>query len=471
MPYALLRAAFVLSFLSTISLWSQSRLVVPDSSVGKNLQASARIAIPEPAAEQLEITIRSSDPAKLLIAGNSMEAGAESLVIRVREGFRASPEFWLQALSNEGTAAYTATTQRYGAATGTVTLTPSAIVVAGPRKAPTFRTTTGGLPARLGLYSVRLDSSLNYAEEQLLAVRPSLTVDLVSSNKPVGTFEGPVVIDTGTSSARFEFQPANEGQTTLSVKEPPGFSVPAEFATWTVVVEKPRLTLTDLAIGKDLEESGLLMVGLPAPAQGLTVTLVSENPEKLLLSASATEPGSASLTLQIKPGATSIIVFPQALTDSGTAKYTASAPGFRSGSGVISLMPSGVLITPADHGPPDEAQVLRGADITYRFFPSLAAGKKNQLAVWTVRLDPVSLRGADITVQPLRPGVSITVPLTNKEPSVGRIQPSVTITGGEMRAIAEFEPLSVGSTVISVTTPKGFTTSANSTSTIGLVRE
>jgi hypothetical protein len=40
-----------------------------------------------------------------------------------------------------------------------------------------------------------------------------------------------------------------------------------------------------------------------------------------------------------------------------------------------------------------------------------------------------------------------------------------------MRAIAEFEPLSVGSTVISVTTPKGFTTSANSTSTIGLVRE
>src|SRR5271165_5448956 len=74
MRYALLRATFVLSFLSAISLWGQSRLVVPDSSVGRNLQASARVALPEFAPEPLEIAIRSSDPAKLLIASDPTEA-------------------------------------------------------------------------------------------------------------------------------------------------------------------------------------------------------------------------------------------------------------------------------------------------------------------------------------------------------------------------------------------------------------
>jgi hypothetical protein len=473
MRIAFLRVAFIVFPLSAVTVWGEGHLVVPDSSVGKNLQAAVSVALSEPASQEVEMTIRSSDPAKLLISRNPMEAGTESLVIRVREKFRASPEFWLQAVTNEGSATYTVTTtQGYGVGTGTVTLMPSAIVVVGPLKAPTLRTTVGGYPSKLTLYSVRLDSSLNYVEEQLLAVRPSVAVDLVSSNKLAGAVTGtPIVIGAGTSSATTDFRPAGEGETVVSVIEPPGFSAPAQMATWKAVVQTPGLAVSDnLAVGKDLEVVGVLSLGAVAPAGGLTVTLVSDNPKQLLLSESASQAGSASLTLTVKPGTASASYFLQALVDSGTASYSASAPGYRGRSGMISFTPSGVLLTPASQGPPDEAQVLRNEDSTYKFVASLA-GQKTQLAVWMVQLDPVTHRGADITVQPLRAGLSVTIFLTNKEPGVGRIPSSVSIFGGLEHSIADFEPLGAGSTVISVSTPKGFTTSANSTSVIGLVSQ
>jgi hypothetical protein len=469
---AFLRVAFILFSLSAVTLWGEGKLVVRDSSVGKNLQAAVSVSLSEPASQELQMTVRSSDPTRLLISRNPMEAGTESLVIRVREKFRASPEFWLQAVTNEGSATYTVTLQGYGTGTGTVTLTPSAIVVVGPLKAPTFRTTVGSYPSKLTLYSVRLDSSLNYVEEQLLAVRPSLAVDLVSSNKLAGTVTGtPVVIGAGASSAILDFRPAAEGETVVSVVEPPGFSAPVQMATWKAVVQAPGLAVSDnLAVGKDLEISGVLSLGAEAPAGGLTVTLVSDDPKKLLLSESASQPGTASLTLTLKPGAVSASYFLQSLVDSGTATYKASAPGYRGRSGMISFTPSGVLLTPASQGPPDEAQVFRNEDSTYKFVASLAE-KKTQLVVWMVQLDPVTHRGADITVQPLRAGLSVTIFLTNKEPGIGRISPSVSILGGGEHSIADFEPLAVGSTVVSVATPKGFTTSANSTSVIGLVSQ
>lgn len=307
-------------------------------------------------------------------------------------------------------------------------------------------------------------------EEQLVAARPSLKVELLNSNKFVGSVVGsPVEIAAGSSTGDAVFQPANDGQTVISVKQPPGFRTANQFASWTAIVEKPRLAVSSITIGKDLQVGGVLSLGAPAPEKGLSVTLVSDNPRQLLLSPAADQPGSASLTVQMKPGTASISYYLQALADSGTVTYSVTAPGFRNASGTVTLTPSGVLITPASNGPPDEAQVLRNEDTTYRFYAKLADGKKTPLAIWTVQLDPVSHRGADITVQPLRAGLTVTIPLTAKDPSIGRIQPSVTIKGGEQRALADFEPLSVGTTVVSVDTPRGFTPSANSSSVIGAV--
>src|SRR6185312_855572 len=101
-----------------------------------------------------------------------LDPGAASLVIRVRERFRESPEFWLQGVAEDGAATYIASAKGYSEATGTVKLTKSAIIVTGPFKAPAYRTTTAAPVIKLTLTAGRLDASSKFVEEQLLAVQP-----------------------------------------------------------------------------------------------------------------------------------------------------------------------------------------------------------------------------------------------------------------------------------------------------------
>ena len=93
------------------------------------------------------------------------------------------------------------------------------------------------------------------------------------------------------------------------------------------------------------------------------------------------------------------------------------------------------------------------------------------LLVYTVQLDPVTNRSADLTVQPLRAGVSLTALLHNSNPSVGKVHTqSLSIGSGSHTAVTEFIPLSAGSTEISVDTPEGFKKSANATALTVIVK-
>jgi hypothetical protein len=87
------------------------------------------------------------------------------------------------------------------------------------------------------------------------------------------------------------------------------------------------------------------------------------------------------------------------------------------------------------------------------------------------QLDPATKRGADITVQPLRAGLSIKVALQNSNPAVGEIADSVIIEGGAEHAATHFAARSEGSTVISAATPAGFTTPSNATSVTAVVAQ
>src|SRR5207253_365244 len=126
----------------------------------------------------VSVTIKSSDPAKLRFAKLQAEAGSDSIVLEVRPGFDETPEFWLQALSDKGDVTYTASAPGLTTGNGTVTLMPSAIAIAGPFRGPKFQTTTGAAPTSISLYSVRLDSSLKFAEQQALAGGQSLKLDV-----------------------------------------------------------------------------------------------------------------------------------------------------------------------------------------------------------------------------------------------------------------------------------------------------
>jgi hypothetical protein len=473
MRFICLAAIAAISFLNTSFLFSESRLLAPNAAVGSNLEAPAKIKLDEPAPDSgTEITLRSADPKRLRISKTPDKLGTASIVIRARPGNLESQEFWLQALESSGTVTYTAEAQGLSIGAGTVTLSPSGILISGPYRIPKFPTTTGAVPSKIRLYTARLDSSLKFSEEQV--VTGGLNVEVTNSNPLVGRLaDSPAVIPAGANSATTQFQPSGEGDVTFAVKAPPGFSVPAEFATVTASVRKPGIVVTDdLFIGQNLEVGGALALGELAPINGLTVTLTSSDPSQLLLSASKTEIGSKSIQIKIPAEGINATYFLQALGNSGEVEYTATAPGFRSRTGVVKLTPSGITLTPYFQGPPDEAQVLKKEvsdgthGFTMKMMPELPPMK---LIAWTAQLDPKTHRSADITVQPLRAGMSLTIPLINSNPTVGNIASEITITGGSEHGSVDFTAASAGTTEISIVTPKNFTMSANSTKVIGVV--
>jgi hypothetical protein len=482
MRYVYLATTVALLAIQPCSLFSASTLVLPTANVGSNLETYVSVRLSEPAPEPgLDITLRSSDPAKLLFSKLPDQPGTVLIVVRVRPGFSESQDFWVQGFGSPGTVSYTASAAGFSTENGIVTISPSAVTIRGPWGGTPFVTTSGSPPSRINLIAVRLDTAtLKVAEQQYIAAGISLRVDVISSNPAAGTIaESPLEMAGGTSTAATLLRPAGEGETSLSVRArlknnlASGLSVPAEFATVLAQVQKPGMSVSeDLVIGKNLQVAGVLALAEPAPASGLDVTLVSDDPSRLVLSDSPTTIGTKSVTLKFLPGKTFERYSLQALGDSGTVTYTATAPGFRSRTATVELTPSGAVITLASQGPPDEANLRRKQPVEtppFSFATDLSQPRPTRLVVWTLQLHPVTLQGADVTAQALRPGLSLTVPLANSNPAVGTIPSSITIQGGSGHGIGEFTPLSVGSTEISVMTPQGFSPSANSTKLIAIV--
>jgi hypothetical protein len=467
-----LTALAAISLVNPFFLLGQSALVPPKVTVGRNLEAPAKIKLDEPAPDEgLMITLRSANPDLLRISTSAEKLGTASLVVRARPGNGESQEFWLQSLGSSGTVTYTAEAPGRGTGTGTVTLAPSGILITGPYQVPKFPTTTGAVPPKIRLLAARLDSSLKFSEQQ--AVAGGLSLEVTNSNPSAGRLaDSPIVIRAGEGSATTQFNPGREGDVTFTIKVAPGFSTPAEFATLTASVRKPGIVVSDdQSIGHNLQVGGVLALGELAPAGGLTVTLTSSDPSRLLLSASQTEPGSESVQIKIPAEGINAVYFLQALGSSGEVEYTATAPGFRSRTGVVKLTPSGITLTPYFQGPPDEAQVLKQqtSDGSHGFTMKESEKSPMKLIAWTAQLDAQTHRSADITVQPLRAGMSVTIPLTNSNPAVGTIASQVTIDGGSDHGSVDFVPVSAGQTEISVVTPKDFTVSANSTRVTGTV--
>jgi hypothetical protein len=225
--------------------------------------------------------------------------------------------------------------------------------------------------------------------------------------------------------------------------------------------------ITDgLIVGKNLQSCDTVISSQTAPQDGLVVTLTSDN-ANLLLSATGANPGSKSITVTIPAGHNRTEYCLQSASDTGAATVTASSPGYRSRTSTVTLTPSGVVM--GFTGPPDEAEIFRSeaAEREHGVVMDLSEGSK-LLTLYMARLNPVTHRGADISVQGLQPGKSAMIELESSNPAVGTITSPVTLDG--IQASTKFTALSAGKTVISVKTPDGFTTAGNSTSYVVIVK-
>lgn len=470
---------FALTLFGAMAALGAAPVLNPGSvTVGSNLQTYTTVAFSEPAAADLDLTLTSSDPSRLLLSKTPDAPGSPSISLKVRARFRESPEFWIHGLADAGQVNYTASAPGFETRTGSVTLTPSAIVLVGPNGAavPEFTTTPRGLPLKITLHSARLDPSLNFVEQQYLRGGLSLDVKVTSSDARVGgVAASPVSMGAAGDTAITQFKPAAAGKTTLAVVQPSGFRTPNKLNSLVATVRTPGIAAAnEMTIGQNLQLAAAVSLGEPAPNEGIAITLTSSDPAKLLLSTAATEPGKASIKVNIPGGGVSANYYLQALGDRGTVTHTASAPGYLTRTGTLSLAPSGVIISLPTHGPPDEAEVFRpeSAGGHQNLFVALLSERKpTPLIVYTAFVDPVTHRAADITVEQLRAGLTLEVELKNTDPTVGIVDSRVTIHGGSDRAVMPFTPVKAGKTVISVSTPEGYTKPSNATELLAIVRE
>jgi hypothetical protein len=468
-------SGLLLIVLAPVMAANDPALVPANVSVGKNLQTSAKITLEKQASfAGLQVKVTSDDPSRVLLSKRPDIAGTESITVDVNPGVRETPEFWVQGLEDSGEITYTATANGFASGKGKVTLTPSAIVILGPFRAPVFPTTPGANPSRILLQSVRLDADHKQVEQQPVAGGRTAKIEIQNSNDKAGALtKSHVAIQSGYAATVTEFRPLSMGESVLSATPPLGFTKPVESAAVTAMVTMPGLGVTDeVLIGQNLQIGGVVGLGQPPPPEGVEVTLTSDDPDKLLLAPTSKDKGSRSIKVKIGADKANEKFYLQALGNSGSATYTASAPGYRSRTATIMLAPSGVVITPRPYGPPDEAELFRKHGEGDRGFVShLSKSDTMALVVWTAQLDPETHRSADITVQELRAGIELKVPIETSDPAVGAVDSSVTISGGSDNAVTHFKPLKPGTTAISAVTPHGFTPSANSTSVTAVVKE
>jgi hypothetical protein len=442
-------------------------LAVANVMVGANLESPATVTLSEVAPpEGVLVTITSSDPKRMLLSEKPDEAGSAAIAMVAHGGLRATPEFYVQGLTDKGTVTFTATAAGFKSGAGSVTLAQSAILIGGPYgiNQPSFQASLGPRPFKVRLVTVAVNAAGEYVSQPVAGGLP-VKVELTSSDSAVGSLDSPkLTIPGGVGGATTQFRPLAVGETILAAIVPAGFSTPAKNASVTADVTLPGLGITDhVAIGENLQIGAAVSLGAVAGKGGLQVTLTSEDPEKLLVSDKAEAKGAGSITITVPENGVSGKYYLQALSKSGQVKYSVSAPGYRSRTGTIILAPSGLVMVGPLTLP--EGQLLRpaaeGGARQQGFLTSVSAGKPTRLFIHTVQLDPVSHRAADITIQALRGGMNLPVDLKISDPTVGTMDAKVTITGGMDHAITQFTPLHEGAVALSVVVPPGFTEASN----------
>ncbi|HEX7795014.1 MAG TPA: hypothetical protein VF456_11715, partial [Vicinamibacterales bacterium] len=422
----------------------ESDINIGDVTIGKDLQVLLGGTVGTAPAGNLQVTITSLDPSKVLLATSATAAGAASINVMVGAGSGSIPSVYVQALAGAGTAVIQATAPGYTTDTSTITLQPSGFYF----QSASFSTTSFSLNTTLAVGVARLDPlTLNVAQNQALRGGLSpFSVVITNSNTTAGAIVGTPLSFTGNDlSETFQFDPANAGAATIGIVTPAGFTVPSNNQQITATVTAPAINFTGPTIGKDLQVSSGATLGAPAPAGNVLVTITSLDPSKVLLSTSTTAAGVASLPpLLVGAGTTSIpTFFIQALTSTGTAQIQLSAPGYTTATGTITFQPSGFYLQTAN-------------------FSTTSFSTNTTISVASARLDPLTLNTAQN--QPIRGGFApaVDVSIGSSDPTVGTIIGSpISFGANDASKSAAFDPLNAGTSTISLTTPAGFSTPSN----------
>lgn len=426
-------------------------ITLSGTTVGDDLQVprSAYLNAPAPAGN-LDITITSSDPARLLVSTSSTVMGTGSVVVTAGAGSTSVPTFYVQALDDSGSASVTLTAPGWNTTVTSFTFAPSGFRIWSPSQ---ISAAAGGTDRTVSLRSTRLDpATLAPTTWQHVRGGLSVSVPISSSDPAVGVMTiDPVVFLGGDLANSSAFDPIAVGTATVSIGTPAGFDTPSTSQSISATVSPQAIVINGGVVGDDLQTTSSGWLDPAAPAGNVMVTLTSADPSRLLLSTSPTVSGSASITVQVNAGSSSLPTFyVQGLDESGLIQVTATASGYGSGFADFQLTPSGFRIwSPSSF--------------------SLSTGvAPASMSIRPCRLDPVTLniQGS----QHLRGGYSASVGVLSSDTNVGTITTSpVVFLGGDLSQSTQFTPLAAGQSTVSIVQPGGFQVPSSGTSILANV--
>ena len=213
----------------------QPRLLIDSgNSIGNHLERSGTIILLGATAPTngLQVTLTVS-AGSLSLSKTGTDAGSSVISVTIPAGQSSGPYF-MYGLADSGTATVSATATGFTSATGTESLTPSGIVIAGPFGQSgiiPFNTPLSGGNQPLSVSTAQLDTGGNVIQVQSLAGPASLTVTLTDSNAAAGTVPGTVTIapgDAAGGTATATFHPVAVGTTNIGVVQPGGYSAPTD---------------------------------------------------------------------------------------------------------------------------------------------------------------------------------------------------------------------------------------------------
>jgi len=426
--------------------------------------ASLSVAVPSTPANPT-ITLTSGDPTHFLLTADPTKVGTVSITLALTPGSGSVPTFYIEGQNYTGTTAITATltasSAGYTSATSTLTLYPTGITY-WPGGSGTITTTTFSSPTTITVYLVLLSPGTLNAYTYSYPLGPQapapIPVAITSTNTTFGTVTGsPATIGVGTYYTQaISFVPGAAGTTDLNIATPAGYFTPANVPVQSVAtVSTPTINFNIPIVGNNLVEQGGISLGAATPSTPAnpTITLTSGDATHFSLTSDPTKVGTASITLPLTPGSTSVPVFyVEGQNYSGstaiTATLTATSSGYANGTFTMTLYPTGVSYWPGG-----------SSAVSTTTFSS-----PTTLTMYLVTLSPGTLNAYTYgySLGPQAPGaIPISVTDTNTAVATLTGNPSTIPIGSYFTQAISVVPVAAGTANVNIATPNGYFTPAN----------
>ena len=460
----------------------------PPPAVGAGLQVATGATLGASEHGGVMVTIQSTNPARVLVSPDQNTAGTTSFTTTVPNGQTSVP-YYVQGV--EGVAAsatVNVSAPGFSTASHAVDVVPIGVEIINLPGATTTLSDDDtswyvaiGIPCagntnvctyqgvRAGASPLVVTLALTPAQTpvaQLKSDQPVTTAQTVT--KPIQPAFAHTQAVAGGTIYGLAFDPLAQGTTTVTVSAPAALTM-STTGSLTVTISGPGISVPATpTVGAGLQVATGATLGASGHG-GVTVTVQSTNPARVLVSPDQNTAGTTSFTTTVPNGQTSVPYYVQGVEGvAASATVNVSAPGFGTASHAVDVVPIGVEIINL----PGATTTLSDDDTSWYVAIGIpCAGNTNVCTYQGVRAGAsplvvtLALTPAQTPVAQLKSDQPVTTAQTVTKPIQPAFAHTQAVAGGTIYGLA-FDPLAQGTTTVTVSAPAALTMSTTGSLTV-----